>query len=239
MTAFYQRAADARAAASLLLLRDGAGGLEVLMLRRAERDGDMRSGAVVFPGGVLDAGDRDAHRWCLGPGDAEASARLGVAEGGLDYLVAAVREAFEEVGLLLAARPDGSAFDAAAMADALQPWRRRLHAGEASIGDFCTAFDLRLDLRSLAYTSHWLTPPGLPKRFDTRFFQRARTGQPDRGGRWQRGARTDVADTARRAGPARGLKLLPVTQRTLQQLGAFADARAAFAQRRRSATSRS
>jgi glyoxylase-like metal-dependent hydrolase (beta-lactamase superfamily II)/8-oxo-dGTP pyrophosphatase MutT (NUDIX family) len=225
MTAFYQPAADARAAASLLLLRDGAGGLEVLMLRRAERDGDMRSGAVVFPGGVLDAGDRDAHRWCLGPGDAEASARLGVAEGGLDYLVAAVREAFEEVGLLIAARPDGSAFDAAAMADALQPWRLRLNAGEASIGDFCNTFDLRLDLRSLAYTSHWLTPPGMPKRFDTRFFSVPAPG-----------SQTAVADgsealelmwlTPRAAlDPARGYKLLPVTQRTLQQLGAFADAR--------------
>ena len=52
---------DARRAATLLLLRDGAAGLELLMLRRAERDGDMRSGAVVFPGGVLDVRDREAH----------------------------------------------------------------------------------------------------------------------------------------------------------------------------------
>ena len=159
--------ADARLAASLLLLRDAptASGLEVLMLRRAERDGDMRSGAVVFPGGVLDARDRDAHAHCLGPDDASASARLGLAEGGLDYLVAAVRECFEEVGLLLAQGGAGG-FDLAA----LKPWRDRLQTGEASMADLCRAEGLRLDLRELAYFSHWLTPPGVPKRFDTRFF---------------------------------------------------------------------
>ncbi|MDP3225862.1 MAG: NUDIX domain-containing protein, partial [Rubrivivax sp.] len=107
MSGIYIPAADARAAASLLLLRDGtdASGspvLEVLMLRRAERDGDLRSGVAVFPGGVLDVRDRAGHAWCLGPDDTTVSAQLGLAEGGLDYWVAAVRETFEEVGLLLA-----------------------------------------------------------------------------------------------------------------------------------------
>ena len=95
--------AGARKAASLLVLRDRAdSGIEVLMMRRAERDGDFRSGAAVFPGGVVDARDRDAHARCDGWDDARASLRLGLAEGGLDYLVAAVRESFEEVGLLFA-----------------------------------------------------------------------------------------------------------------------------------------
>ena len=101
----YAPPGDARSAASLLLLRDGRdghGGLEVLMLRRAERDADARSGAAVFPGGVLDARDREAHASTIGPDDASVSAQLGLAAGGLDYLVAAVRETFEEVGLLLA-----------------------------------------------------------------------------------------------------------------------------------------
>ena len=60
ITTGYMPPADARTAASLLLLRDGPEGLEVLMLRRAERDGDLRSGAAVFPGGVLDPRDRAA-----------------------------------------------------------------------------------------------------------------------------------------------------------------------------------
>ena len=166
MTAHYTPAADARKAASLLLLRDGADGLEVLMLRRAERAGDMRSGAAVFPGGVLDPADRHAHPLCVADGhaisDAAASARLGLAEGGLDYWVAAVRETFEEVGLLLAVGD----FDIAQ----LQPWREKLQAGQGSMAAFCAETGLQLDLRGMAYYSHWLTPPGHPKRFDTRFF---------------------------------------------------------------------
>ena len=88
--AHYQPPPDARPASSVLFLRDGAPGLEVLMLRRAEREGDLRGGAAVFPGGVLDARDREAHVYCVGADDLEVSARLNLAHGGLDYLVAAV-----------------------------------------------------------------------------------------------------------------------------------------------------
>lgn len=119
----YEPPADARTAASLLLLRDGDAGLEVLMLRRAERDGDARSGVAVFPGGQLDARDRAAHALCLGPDDMAASRQLGVAQGGLDYFIAAVRETYEEVGLLLAQGDiDGPA---------LRGWRERLQTGAA------------------------------------------------------------------------------------------------------------
>jgi len=220
MSGGYTPAADARTAASVLLLRDavdasGAAVLEVLMLRRAERDSDLRSGVAVFPGGVLDARDRQGHAWCLGPDDSAASARLGVAQGGLDYLVAAVRETFEEVGLLLAESTDGSPFDAAAMA----PWRDRLNRSEVGVADFCAHHGLRLDLRGLVYCSHWLTPPGLPKRFDTRFFMAlAPLGQV---------AQADLGEAvelmwispAQALAPERALKLLPVTRRTLQDLG--------------------
>src|ERR1043166_3426533 len=90
-----------RAAATLVVVRDGAVGVEVLLLRRAER-GDHNSGAWVFPGGTVAASDRDAHAHCAGLDDAAASAHLGLAEGGLDYHVAAIRECFEEAGLLFA-----------------------------------------------------------------------------------------------------------------------------------------
>ena len=215
---------DARPASSLMLLRDGAAGLEVLMMRRAERAGDLRSGAAVFPGGVLDGRDRDAHALCLGPDDAAASAQLGLSSGGLDYLVAAVRETFEEVGLLLAVQAAAGPLDLAA----LQPWRDRLQQGSAGAAELCRAAGLQLDLRGLVYFSHWLTPPGVPKRFDTRFFMTlAPEGQV---------AQADLGEAvelmwltpAQALAPERGLKLLPVTQRTLQALGRHASAAAAL-----------
>lgn len=220
----YETAAGARAAASLLLLRDGAAGLEVLMMVRPEREGDQRGGAAVFPGGVLDARDRAAHVHCLGLDDAAASRQLGVAAGGLDYHVAAVRETFEEVGLLLAQRADGAAPD---LAD-LQGWRAQLQAGSAGMGECCAAAGLQLDLRGLAYCGHWLTPPGTPKRFDTRFFAvHTPAGQhavADRG----EAVELMWITPAQALDPALGLKLLPVTRVMLQELGVHADADAAL-----------
>jgi glyoxylase-like metal-dependent hydrolase (beta-lactamase superfamily II)/8-oxo-dGTP pyrophosphatase MutT (NUDIX family) len=227
MSAAYQPAAGARTAASLLLLRDvPAGGsdpgtLQVLMLRRAERDGDQRSGAAVFPGGVLDPRDRDAHPFCHGPTDAAWSAQLGLVEGGLDYAVAAVRETFEEVGLLLV-RENADPV-------ALHPWRDRLNRGDVSAADFCRAHGLTWDVSGLVYCAHWLTPPGTPKRFDTRFFvARAPAGQV---------AQADLGEAVElmwltpqaALDPARGLKLLPVTRRTLQDLARHASTEAALA----------
>ncbi len=233
MSALHHTPADARLAASLMLLRDAAepgAGLEVLMLRRAERDGDLRSGACVFPGGVLEAADAAAAPWCLGPDDATFSARLGLPTGGLAYAVAAVRESFEEVGLLLACRPDGSTPDLAPLAAELAPWRLRLHRGEASLGELCQAFHLRLDLRGLHYFSHWLTPPGVPKRFDTRFFTAlAPAGQvadPDR----SEAVELMWARPAEALAKGSGYKLLPVTRTTLQELQRQPGAAAAHAE---------
>ena len=96
-----------RRAATLVLVRDSAEGVEVLMLRRVDRVDDRSSGAHVFPGGTLDAADAEAHASCAGLDDVQASARLGVASHGLDYFVAAIRECFEEAGVLLAVDADG------------------------------------------------------------------------------------------------------------------------------------
>lgn len=204
-------------------------GVEVLMLRRAEREGDLRSGACVFPGGVLETADRAAHAWCLGPTDAEASARLGLPEGGLDYYVAAVRESFEEVGVLLACRPDGSPVDLGPLQAELAPWRLRLHQGEHDIGALCRHFDLRLDLRGLHYYSHWLTPPGVPKRFDTRFF--TVRAPADQLAEADRGEAVELMWTrpAEALAPGSGYVLLPVTRVTLQELGRQGDAASAHA----------
>ena len=90
-----------RPAATIVVVRDGAEGIEVLLSRRAER-GDHNSGAWVFPGGIVEKNDALAHAAVAGLDDAEASRRLGLASGGLDYYVAAIRECFEESGLLFA-----------------------------------------------------------------------------------------------------------------------------------------
>ena len=161
-----------RAAATLVVVRDTAEGIEVLLSRRAER-GDHNSGAWVFPGGLVDPGDRAAHPFCAGLKDASASARLGLDEGGLDYFIAAVRECFEESGLLFASDASGELVrldDDGAAGGALRAWRGPLHHHERSIGDLCRDFGLRLAVDRLHYLSHWLTPPGRFKRFDTRFF---------------------------------------------------------------------
>jgi glyoxylase-like metal-dependent hydrolase (beta-lactamase superfamily II)/8-oxo-dGTP pyrophosphatase MutT (NUDIX family) len=220
MNSGYLAPSDARLAASLLLLRDGAGGLEVLMVRRGEREGDRRSGAAVFPGGMLDPRDRLAHAHCVGADDVSASRQLGVAEGGLDYFIAAVRETFEEVGLLLA--------EGAPDLTALQPWRQQLQAGSAGVAEFCAASGLRLDLRGLVYFSHWLTPPGAAKRFDTRFFAAAAPA-----GQLAEADGTESVELmwltpAQALDRERGLKLLPVTRRLLTDLAAHAHTAAAL-----------
>src|SRR4051794_26637367 len=128
-----------RAAATIVVLRDGDRGIEVLLSRRAER-GDHNSGAWVFPGGIVEAGDALAHTGCDGLDDAEAGRRLGLASGGLDYYVTAIRECFEESGLLFA-RGDSEALVDLDGSDAarLSPWRSALHRCERSIADFCAA----------------------------------------------------------------------------------------------------
>ncbi|WP_341892102.1 MBL fold metallo-hydrolase [Variovorax sp. YR752] len=167
-----------RPAATVVVLRDGALGIEVLLLRRAER-GDHNSGAWVFPGGLVDADDRAALPFCRGLAPSEADARLGVDAHALDFWAAAVRECFEEAGLLYVRERDGSplALDAQ-RAERLDAWRGPLQRGERSLAALCHDEGLTLAVDELLYFSHWLTPPAQAKRFDTRFFvARAPAGQ--------------------------------------------------------------
>ncbi len=212
----YEPPVGARPCASVLFLRDGPTGLEVLMLVLAERKGDQRSSAAVFPGGGVDAADAQAHPHCVGLDDAQASARLGVAQGGLSFWVAAVREAFEEAGVLRV----NKAFDAAA----LHPWRERLQNGSATMAQLCSEQGFQIDLRGLHYYSHWLTPPGAPKRFDTRFFAAlAPEGQVASADMREAVARMWITPQDALA-PGRGLVLLPVTRETLKDLARFGSA---------------
>jgi glyoxylase-like metal-dependent hydrolase (beta-lactamase superfamily II)/8-oxo-dGTP pyrophosphatase MutT (NUDIX family) len=162
--------APAKPASTLVVVRDAKPGIEVLLLRRAER-GDHASGAWVFPGGVLDARDREWHAHCSGLDDRAASAQLGMPEGGLDYHVAAIRECFEEAGLLLARDAQGRlvTFDGE-RGEAMLAWRGPLHRGERTLGEFCETFCVTLAPDLLVYHTRWVTPTVRAKRWDTRFF---------------------------------------------------------------------
>lgn len=135
------------------------------MLRRAAGS-SFAGGAYVFPGGRVDEADHvdELEQWCTGLDDDAASAQLGVERGGLAYWVAAVRECFEEAGVLLARRPDGSRYQP--IADE----RRAVHAGTLSLPALCARDDVRLDVGGIEYVAHWVTPIGEQRRFDTRFF---------------------------------------------------------------------
>ena len=216
-----------RAASTLVVIREGRAGLETLLSRRADGS-DHTSGAWVFPGGIVDPGDRRAHDVCVGLDDAEASRRLGLASGGLDHWIAAIRESFEESGLLFAADEAGAALGSDAVGR-LAAWRDRLHAGDRDISDLCTTEGIRLDPGRLVYLSHWLTPPGYAKRYDTRFFiAMLPAGQAASVDGTEMVEQLWIAPAdalARRD----SLKLLTPTQKTLELLRRFASAAEAMA----------
>ena len=218
-----------RAAATIVVVRDGPAGLEVLLSRRADGT-DYTSGAWVFPGGIVDALDREAHAACTGIDDATASARLGLASGGLDFFVAAIRECFEESGLLFgrAIGAEGEALDGAAAAR-LAPWRKRLHQREHGIAEMCAKEAIRLDAGALVYLSHWLTPLGRAKRYDTRFFiAAAPVSQIALFDGTEMVEQLWIAP-AEALARSRTLKLLTPTQKTLELISSHADVAALMA----------
>lgn len=156
------------AAATLILLQDSPAGPQVLMQQRSH-DAHFVGGAWVFPGGKLDPLD-NASEWldhCDISAD-RANRMLGTDTGALAYWIAALRESVEEAGLLLARRgSEPVPLDLAAEA------QRFLHHNRHGFLDFCRQHELTLDTSALRYLSRWLTPPGLPKRYDTRFFMAA------------------------------------------------------------------
>ncbi|WP_281719256.1 MBL fold metallo-hydrolase [Pandoraea apista] len=215
-------------AASLVMLRERASGMEVLLLRRAVRATDFSSDAYVFPGGVVDAADRQGHVVCDGLDDATASQRLQLPAGGLDYYVAAMRECFEETGVLFASDDAERSVDARRLG-AMRGEREALHDGRIDIAALCRAFHVRLTPQRLHYLSHWVTPQGLPKRFDTRFFLAMLPGGQQ--------VEVDEIETAAHRwmrpqyalAHADQLRLLPPTRKLLQWLEAVGTAQRAIA----------
>ena len=162
-------------AATVLLVRDAdAGGVEVFMLRRTF-SAAFASGMFVFPGGKVDDVDGvdEIAELCDGLTDAHASALLGIANGGLAYWVACIRECFEEAGVLLARHEttgDVVRFDDDETAQRFEVERENIHDGSVALLDLCKREGLRLTTDDIHYVSHWITPMGEKRRFDTRFF---------------------------------------------------------------------
>jgi 8-oxo-dGTP pyrophosphatase MutT (NUDIX family) len=164
-----------RDAATVMLVRDGPDGMEVFMLRR-NLNSDFVGGAYVFPGGAVDEADRhaDLESVCEGRRDDAASELLGVERGGLAYWVAAIRECFEEAGVLLAhaVGAEGSSISFAddVVAARFREYRAQVDSGDLRLIELCKHEHLRLAADQIHYFSHWITPEGAPRRYDTRFF---------------------------------------------------------------------
>ena len=171
-----------RDAATVMLVRDARDGepgpgVEVCMLRR-NLASEFVAGAYVFPGGSVDPDDRGsaAEELCRGLSDARASELLGIDSGGLAFWVAALRECFEEAGVLVAQPRDAA--DGTDLLDTSDPTERarfeahrlEINEGRAGLLDVCRAERLVLAADTVHYVSHWITPELAPKRFDTRFF---------------------------------------------------------------------
>jgi len=171
---FDPQSVPVRPAATVMLVRDGDEGLEVFMLRRT-LNAAFAGGMYVFPGGRVDDADHgaDLEPICDGLDDGPASDILQISRGGLAYWVAAIRECFEEAGVLLARRgseSDAIRFDTAEVVAGFEQHRARLNSGEVSFMEICVAEDLQLITDAIHYVSHWITPVGEVRRFDTRFF---------------------------------------------------------------------
>lgn len=157
-----------RDAATVILVSDRPD-LHVLTLERTGR-AVFGPGATVFPGGAVDpddGGGRLAGR-VVGLDDALASVEQGIARGGLGFRVAALRECFEEAGILLAR--DAATGRPAAHDEQLDLARAELNSGTISFADLLVTRDLVVDARVLRVFSHWLTPLGAPRRYNTWFF---------------------------------------------------------------------
>ena len=155
-----------RPAATLVLTRDTDNGIEVLLLQRTW-EAVFLPGYYVFPGGAVNAQEPEGRAHVVGVEDADISQTMSLDEGGADYMLAAVRECFEEAGILLAQDASGQLIGAD---HGVHSERMALFQEEISLAQLCAKHGLTVPLDRLAYLSHWVTPPGPPRRFDTRFF---------------------------------------------------------------------
>jgi 8-oxo-dGTP pyrophosphatase MutT (NUDIX family) len=229
-----------RDAATVILVRPapedpGADGVEVFLLRRTKAL-EFAPGACVFPGGSVDERDADpaiAEQGWVGPSPADLGYLLGIAADRARALVcAAVRETFEESGVLLAGPSPAELVGRSAAED-----RRALLAGSLSLGELLGRRGLVLRADLLTPWARWITPEISPRRFDTWFFaaalppgqladlEAAGPGESESGTWWRPAAALEAA----RAGQ---ITLLPPTAVTLAELAAYQDVGHVLGERR-------
>jgi len=222
--------AQPRHAATVVLLRDGELGVQAYLLRRVPAMA-FAAGMTVFPGGSVDPRDLGADIAIAGPPDPAQWGGLLAADEDLAraLVCAAVRETFEESGVLLAGPVSGAPLQVSG-----PPWeaaRVALERGQQSLAGLLGEHDLRLRTDLLRPWAHWITPEAEPKRFDTRFFvallppgqaPRDVGGEADRAG-WFRPV--DALAALQRG----ELPMLPPTSFTLAEIAAVLDAAGADA----------
>lgn len=217
-------ASPPRPSATVVLLRDAPQGPETLLVLRHERASFGAS--YVFPGGVNEDADETVAGYCGDTDDAQLSARLAIGCGGLAYFSAAIRELFEETGVLLARRRSGAALTAADS----ERLRSALNDGELSWPRLLQSENLELACDGLHYFAYWVTPRHFDKRFSTRFF--AAQLPPGQHAWHDGGELTDscwMTPAAALASAADGqLVLPPPTRHTLERFAGFASVAAAL-----------
>ena len=167
-------AAEPVPAATIMLLREAPSSPEVLMLER-HANSDFLPDLYVFPGGRVDPGDHELADRVAGLTAAQALERAPSVEPetALAFFVAAIRETFEEAGVLLASRRGESELVSGALAAELSSQRLALQEGKRSLRQIVEDYDLELEAGRLSVHGHWITPEIVPKRFDTLFFAAA------------------------------------------------------------------
>ncbi len=202
-------------AATIMLLRDGAGGLEVLMTARHE-DAGFAAGALVFPGGKVDAPDAQLVRFARGLD--------GVAPQEAAFRIAALRETFEESGLLLARRRGQDRLLSGVEA-------AELTGNGADFATLASQGGLELAADLLLPFAHWITPLDRPKRFDTRFYVAAFTSDQEarHDGREAVESRWCDAASVVKDGEQGRAKLVFATRMNLLRLAASANVESALA----------
>jgi 8-oxo-dGTP pyrophosphatase MutT (NUDIX family) len=217
-------------AATVILVRDATPGLEVFLVRRHIKS-DFASNAYVFPGGKIDESDQMAQEFVRIPSTNAQEPSLGWPA----VFAGAIRETFEEAGILLAAHHSGAQImlDCDGITEEeIDAWRSRIRTGENTLSDLCRTKGFTIHGDWLALFSNWVTPPIFSKRFDTYFFVgRVPQGQSARlsdereltAGSW-----ITPTEALRRAKEP-DFPLVFATEKHLEQLGRFGSVNDIFA----------
>ncbi len=161
-----------RPAATVIIARQAVPQFEIFMLRRTS-SAAFAGGMYVFPGGRVDDGDHssDYTNLCTPPSTLQQQQKLALGDDWRGYWLAGIRETFEESGFMLAYDGDNQilSYDEQSH-DRFHNYRSELHGGKITISEICAREGLTLAVDLIHFFNRWVTPPGRPRRFDTRFF---------------------------------------------------------------------